>query len=121
MRKRSLGTGLRLFALLMACCSSTSGIAAQNRAAATSRPPNILFVISDDVGLDVTTGMYPGLIDALARKYGPSGLNHPGYQTIIGKPASTPNLDQLAKQGMVFTNVWAQPFCSPTRARFLRD
>ena len=109
---------LRLFACLSCWLLSYGGASAQDRAA-TSRPPNILLVISDDVGLDVTTGMYPGLIDGLARTYGPAGLNREGHQTITGKPASTPNLDHLAKQGMVFTNVWAQPFCSPTRASIL--
>src|SRR5262245_3435745 len=88
------------------------------RAQRTSRP-NILLIIADDVGLDVTTDMYPGLIDDLVKKYGPDGLKHPNYAAIKGSPASTPNLDQLAKQGMVFSNAWAQPFCSPTRASIL--
>jgi arylsulfatase A-like enzyme len=84
-----------------------------------SRPPNILLIIADDVGMDVTTDMYPGLIDGLVKQYGPSGLNHPEYQKIDGKPASTPVLDKLVKQGMRFTNVWAHPFCSPTRSTIL--
>jgi arylsulfatase A-like enzyme len=119
MAKGLRGPALRLLACLACWFLSNGDALAQDRSTATNRPPNILFVISDDVGLDVTTGMYPGLIDGLARKYGPSGLNHPGHQTITGTPASTPNLEQLAKQGMVFTNVWAQPFCSPTRASIL--
>jgi len=81
--------------------------------------PNILFVISDDVGIDVTSDMYPGLIDELVERYGPTGLNHPQYQAIRGAPAVTPVLDRLASQGMVFTNVWAHPFCSPTRASII--
>jgi arylsulfatase A-like enzyme len=83
------------------------------------RPPNILLIISDDIGVDAVTGMYPGLTDALTQRYGPSGLNHPGYQAIRGRPASTPNLDQLARQGITFSNTWAQPFCSPSRASIL--
>ena len=87
----------------------------------TDKPkkPNILLVISDDFGVDVTSDMYPGLIDDLSKKYGPSGHNHPGYKAIRGLPASTPGLDKLAREGMVFTNVWAHPFCSPTRAAIL--
>jgi arylsulfatase A-like enzyme len=85
----------------------------------STRPPNILLIISDDIGMDVTTNMYPGLVDDLVKKYGPEGLNHPNYQAIKGRPASTPALDQIARQGMVFTNAWAQPFCSPTRASIL--
>jgi len=84
-----------------------------------SRPPNILLIISDDIGMDVTTDMYPGLIDGLVSKYGPSGHKHPDYRKIEGRQASTPVLDQFAKQGMRFANVWAHPFCSPTRATLL--
>ena len=91
----------------------------QRSATSATRRPNILLIISDDIGLDVTTNIYPGLIDDLTRKYGASGLNHPEYRAISGRPASTPNLDQLARQGVAFTNAWAQPFCSPTRASIL--
>lgn len=84
-----------------------------------SRSPNILLIIADDVGLDVTTDMYPGLIDELVEKYGPNGRNHPDYKAIKGRPASTPTLDGLARSGMIFRNVWANPYCSPTRATIL--
>ncbi len=84
-----------------------------------SKRPNILLIISDDFGVDVTSGMYPGLIDNLTEKYGPSGRNHPDYKAIQGRPASTPRLDQLGREGMIFTNAWAHPFCSPTRAAIL--
>jgi arylsulfatase A-like enzyme len=83
----------------------------------STRPPNILLIIADDVGLDVTTNMYPGLITDLLAQYGPSGHNHPSYLNINGRAASLPVLtDRLAAQGMVFSNAWAQPVCSPTRA-----
>jgi len=84
-----------------------------------SRPPNILLIISDDVGMDVTTDMYPGLIDDLTKKYGPSGHNHPDFGKIKGRQASSPVMDRLAREGMRFANVWANPFCSPTRATIL--
>jgi arylsulfatase A-like enzyme len=84
-----------------------------------TRAPNILLIISDDFGMDVTSDMYPGLIDGLVAQYGPQGLNHPQYSSIAGRPASTPALDNLARQSMIFSNVWANPFCSPTRASIL--
>jgi arylsulfatase A-like enzyme len=87
--------------------------------ASPSRRPNILLIIGDDIGLDVTTDMYPGLIDSLVKQYGPSGHNHPKYQEIKGRPASTPTLNTLAKSGMIFTQAWVNPFCSPTRASIL--
>src|SRR5690349_14901328 len=97
---------------------STSSIAAQSAPDAPRRP-NILLIISDDVGIDMNTGMYPGLVQAAARQYGPQGRNHPGYRAIEGHTASTPNLDRLARQGTAFSHAWAQPFCSPTRASIL--
>jgi arylsulfatase A-like enzyme len=72
-----------------------------------------LFIIGDDIGIDVMTNLYPSLIDQLEGIYGVgSGVR--------GKPASLPILtDRLAAQGMVFSNAWAQPLCSPTRATLI--
>lgn len=56
--------------------------------------PNILLIISDDTGYG-DTGPYLG---GEAR----------------GMP--TPNIDQLAKDGMMFTSFYAQPSCTPGRA-----
>jgi arylsulfatase A-like enzyme len=84
-----------------------------------SPPPNILLIISDDIGFDVTTNMYPGIIDDLVKQYGPSGRNHPEYKMIDGRPASTPTLNALAKGGMKFTQAWVNTFCSPTRTSII--
>jgi arylsulfatase A-like enzyme len=113
----------RIVSQLRRCTAVTVSIIAASATAhaqaAPAQRPNILLVIMDDVGLDVTTGMYPGLIDGLEKQYGASGRKHPKATAIKGRPASTPNLDKFARQGMVFTNAWAQPFCSPTRASIL--
>jgi arylsulfatase A-like enzyme len=108
---------LILTAISLWVCSSV----AQEKSSKTgaSRRPNILLVISDDIGMDTTSNMYPGMIEELVKKYGPSGLKHPDYRKIDGKPASTPVLEKFAKQGIRFSNVWAHPFCSPTRAAIL--
>src|SRR5690606_984805 len=108
---------IRIAAALLAVVVCTSAQA--QGAGEPAERPNILLIIADDFGVDVTSDMYPGLIDELAEQYGPSGHGHPDHQLISGSPASTPVLDELARQGMVFTNAWAQPFCSPTRASIL--
>jgi arylsulfatase A-like enzyme len=120
---RAVKTTLRGFAILAALLIGPAFMFKANEpqkpGASTSRRPNILLIIGDDIGFDVTTGMYPGFIDSLVRQYGPSGHNHPNYQKINGRPASTPTLNSLAKSGMRFTQAWANPFCSPTRTSIL--
>ena len=98
--------------------TSQAGLAAEESSVSGDRP-NFLLIIGDDIGTDVTSSMQPGLIDELVEKYGPSGHGHPEYLSIRGRPASTPTLDRLAREGILFTSVWAHPFCSPTRASIL--
>ena len=59
-------------------------------------PPNILFIIMDDVGIDQLPIFGYGGVD----------------------PAATPNIDAIAHAGVRFRNVWAMPECSPSRAVF---
>jgi len=59
----------------------------------TSKKPNIVLIIADDMGLDAT----------------------PGYAQGAEKPQMK-TLDSLRKNGIQFTNVWSNPTCSPTRA-----
>ena len=104
----------------LCACAFTHVAAAQAAGAnAETGRPNILLIIADDVGLDVTADMYPGLVDDLVEQYGSAGHDHADYEQIAGKPASTPVLEELAREGMVFSNAWAEPFCSPTRASIL--
>ncbi|MBU6402302.1 MAG: sulfatase-like hydrolase/transferase [Verrucomicrobia bacterium] len=82
-RQRSL---LSLLGLLVACLSGS---------ALTAAPPNIVFVLTDDMGY--------------------SDLNCYG-----GNFAPTPNLDRLAKEGTRFTRFYDNaPICSPSRAAFI--
>jgi arylsulfatase A-like enzyme len=62
----------------------------------SANSPNILFILADDMGVDAIKGF--GI-----------GEDHP----------TTPNLDKLRSQGLTFTNVWATPVCSATRASLL--
>ena len=61
-----------------------------------SSTPNILFILMDDVGIDAFSGYDIGAV----------------------KP-NTPNIDQLAANGITFDNVWVNPVCSPTRASII--
>ncbi len=123
--KTLIGFALTAALLLGASCqkSETEKEATDQEAQVTQevpkKKPNILLIIGDDIGIDTTSNMYPGLIDKLTKQYGPEGHNHPRYKDIAGHPASTPVLDNLAKGGMRFTQAWTQPFCSPTRTSLL--
>ena len=115
--------GFIVTAALLMGASCQKSVEEQGDAAEVSQEspkrPNILLIIGDDIGIDTTSNMYPGMIDNLTRQYGPSGHNHPKYKDIAGRPASTPVLDTLAKGGIRFTHAWTQPFCSPTRTSLI--
>ena len=72
------------------------------RAAGTSQAPNILILIADDVGVDKISS-YAEDAD-------------PDYPNVTQYLPSTPVIDSLAEHGVRFTDAWAAPSCSPTRA-----
>ena len=65
----------------------------------SAAPRNILLILADDYGIDVT-------------RYYPTSDRR---ATTPPAPA-TPNLAALARAGVIFRNAWAEPSCSPTRA-----
>ena len=72
-----------------------AGFAALPRRAAAAPPPNIVFILCDDLGINDL------------HCYGRADHR-------------TPHLDRLATQGMRFTSAYAaQPICSPSRAAIL--
>ena len=78
---------------------------------ASAGPPNFVILIADDIGIDVASDLYPELLDDLAGIYGTA---------VYGNPASMPvTVERIAEQGVVFSNAWAQPVCSPTRAALI--
>jgi arylsulfatase A-like enzyme len=58
--------------------------------------PNILFIIADDLGKDAINGFTEGNIKPL-----------------------TPNIDAIRNNGISFSNFWANPTCTPTRASII--
>lgn len=73
---------------------ASAGSVARLRGQEDRRPPNIVFIVADDLGWrDLSC-------------YGS------GYYR-------TPNIDGLAKQGIRFTSAYACPNCAPTRASLL--
>lgn len=70
------------------------GVAGLQGAGTVNSRPNILLILADDLGTE-GLGCYGGL----------------DYRT--------PNLDQLAAQGVRFTHAFAQPLCTPTRLQLM--
>jgi arylsulfatase A-like enzyme len=71
---------------------------AQEGAASASRP-NVVLIVLDDVGVEK--------INAYGSS--PRGV----------KPLCTPSIDALAREGLMFTQAWGAPVCSPARAQML--
>ena len=67
-----------------------------------SSPPNLLLLIADDVGVD-KINIYADDADL-------------GYRGSAEALPLTPTIDSLASAGVRFTDAWANPKCSPTRA-----
>jgi len=89
-------TGLNKGKLLALAGAATAPIAVQAQEASSSKKPNIVFIMGDDVGW-FNIGAY-----------------HRGI--MAGK---TPNLDALAAGGMLFTDYYAEASCTAGRANFI--
>ncbi|MCH9650596.1 MAG: sulfatase-like hydrolase/transferase [Deltaproteobacteria bacterium] len=86
------------------CLGALTALALCFSSAAQARD-NFIIVLADDLGVD-KIGVYSR--DDL---YG-----HPGEGA---SPGPTPVIDQLAREGILFRNAYANPVCSPTRAATL--
>jgi arylsulfatase B len=86
-----------LFSVLVILSFSKRGDSDRNCQRDKNSPPNIIFIIADDMGWDVF-GNYPGA---------------------TGAKAKTPTIDSLARNGITFLNFWVNPVCAPTRASLL--
>ena len=90
---------------LVAAATLTSGALAQAQKAApaapapappTGRKPNILVIMGDDIGYWNVSAYNRGMM---------------GYRT--------PNIDRIAKEGAIFTDLYAQQSCTAGRAAFI--
>jgi arylsulfatase A-like enzyme len=93
-----LRTSVRRLALGALAASSilTVGNAIAHAQAAIGKKPNILVIMGDDIGMWNIGAYHRGLM--------------------AGK---TPNLDKMAKEGMLFTDYYAEASCTAGRANFI--
>jgi len=85
---------LTILALAMAC--ALPAIAQSKKTAATSKPPNIVVIWGDDIGQSDISAYSMGLM---------------GFHT--------PNIDRIAKEGMIFTDFYAEQSCTAGRSSFI--
>ena len=106
LRSRSLTGSAVVLCCLWACISGVDSAQLQ------SSKPNIVILFADDVRK--CNSAHSGLLLVCCALYTQLGWGDLGY---YGHPtSSTPNLDQLASEGMVFTQFYSSaPVCSPSR------
>jgi arylsulfatase len=83
-----------LAATMALSCATLTAQTQKPAVLADGKRPNILFIVVDDFG------------------YGDAGA----YGGGVGRGMPTPNIDRLAKEGMLFYSYYAQPSCTPGRA-----
>ena len=84
----------RDFLQLTGSASLAAALPSSGAAAAAASRPNLIVVMSDDCS---------------AREFGCYG--HPEHRT--------PNIDRMARGGVMFSTCWCTPICSPTRAQMM--
>lgn len=86
-------------AALLGCAAEVAPDAAPEADAGTTERapderPNVLVILADDAGLEA---------------FGCTGA----------EDVATPNIDRLAAEGLLFTNAFSQPLCTPSRVKLL--
>jgi len=90
------GSSLATVSALGAIASSQRSQAQTQSAPATGRKPNILVIMGDDIGQSNISAYTLGVM---------------GYRT--------PNVDRIAKEGMIFTDYYAEQSCTAGRSSFI--
>lgn len=93
MKSSSINSTLLVTLPLVSCMNLKSSPAVASEHKNGGRTPNIIFILADDIGYECI-GAYGGT-----------------YRT--------PNLDALAKSGMLFENCHSQPLSTPTRVQVM--
>ncbi len=84
----------RYLRTLVGLIASIALIAPSSIGAADNRPPNIIFILADDLGLD-------------------------GFSCYGADQMKTPNIDALARSGLRFEYSYSTPLCGPSRSQIL--
>ena len=104
MKKINLKKITMVAGALLACCCVT--VNAQEKTPSLRQAqdrPNVVFILADDLGItDVA---------AFASHFTGKKTDELFYET--------PHLDKLVSQGIAFSQAYANPLCSPTRASIL--
>ena len=82
--------------LAVAALLAVLGLVASPHASAQQKKPNILVIMGDDIGMWNIGAYHRGLM-----------------------AGRTPNLDKIAKEGMLFTDYYAEASCTAGRANFI--
>jgi arylsulfatase A-like enzyme len=97
-KRKTVGQGVkrRIVTLLSAAAAGWLGLSAPVHAADSAQRPNILVIFGDDIGQTNISAYGKGVV---------------GYET--------PNIDRLAKEGMMFTDYYAENSSTAGRSSFI--
>src|ERR1035438_5906305 len=84
------------FGLLASCVATVMGLAMAPASAQQQQKPNIVVIMGDDIGMWDISAYSHGMM---------------GFQT--------PNIDRIAKEGAIFSDIYAQQSCTAGRAAFI--
>ena len=93
MSKFKFSLAISILTIFNLTCSK---IEENNVISPTISPPNIFLIIADDLGRDAIKGYQEGSVKA-----------------------NTPNIDAIRNSGLLFTNFWVNPTCTPTRSSII--
>lgn len=121
----SFVASLLLLGAAMAPSDAIAGASPLSKAVRTSESmePALAFPDQDKAvaeklsGLEARTGKRPNIVWFLVDDMGWGDPGAYGGGAMVG--AATPNIDQLAQEGLKLTSTYSQPTCTPTRSAIL--